>query len=583
MHDSQSPKNIISPSSLVGLFIPTAVFIALALTLRIDPAEDAHIMFRYAQNLSSGYGLVWNVGEDPVEGATEFLWTLIVAGGITFGIDAGLFAQFTACGFAIATLVLMQTILLRFYFVRLTYTVAATTLVAVSPIVVQARSGFGTPLFTFLLVLIWFGCLFLLNASASRKKIGGVVTSSAILLLGLTRPEGIFFGALMLLSLFILLPRDERTGMARSVLWFCIIPGILYFLWRWQYFGWLLPNTFYAKSGTEIIHTNGFAPILRFFWIALPIVILMYYHVMHEEQDQRRKYSWMLLPVVMFPWFYLLIEQMQNIGMRFQFPVFPLLLLCFAVAAEKIARVEFLFTRNEFLKLFALVYVLGILIWIAPMLGGSNFSLSFAGASAIVAIVVFLLWSYQNFFPPFLERTRLNTRSLFFYLATFFMLMNVYALTTQNTAAEYDHRVRMGKALSVFAEKKYTMATTEAGWLPYFSRWKAVDPFGLYDEYIAHHGLDEKYLDVIAPELIIFHVYSDAYKQKWVHGDERWNAMTQKLYHYARSHQYRLAARVGVHHDCFWYFVKKECPDADSLESLIAHQEGMQYTTPVEE
>src|SRR5688572_25266220 len=42
--------------------------------------DDAFISFRYARNLARGAGLVFNPGEAPVEGYTNFLWVLLLAG-----------------------------------------------------------------------------------------------------------------------------------------------------------------------------------------------------------------------------------------------------------------------------------------------------------------------------------------------------------------------------------------------------------------------------------------------------------------------------------------------------------------------
>jgi arabinofuranosyltransferase len=39
--------------------------------------DDPFILFRYADNLELGKGLVWNEGE-RVEGYTNFLWTLLM-------------------------------------------------------------------------------------------------------------------------------------------------------------------------------------------------------------------------------------------------------------------------------------------------------------------------------------------------------------------------------------------------------------------------------------------------------------------------------------------------------------------------
>jgi len=40
------------------------------------PHEDAYILFRYAENLAAGHGIVFNVGGPRAEGATDFLHLL---------------------------------------------------------------------------------------------------------------------------------------------------------------------------------------------------------------------------------------------------------------------------------------------------------------------------------------------------------------------------------------------------------------------------------------------------------------------------------------------------------------------------
>jgi len=41
--------------------------------------DDAMISMRYARNISDGYGIVWNPGEEPVEGFSNLGWTIIMA------------------------------------------------------------------------------------------------------------------------------------------------------------------------------------------------------------------------------------------------------------------------------------------------------------------------------------------------------------------------------------------------------------------------------------------------------------------------------------------------------------------------
>src|SRR5574340_1380319 len=41
--------------------------------------DDAMVSMRYAQHLAQGHGLVWNIGEQPVEGFTNPAWMLFMA------------------------------------------------------------------------------------------------------------------------------------------------------------------------------------------------------------------------------------------------------------------------------------------------------------------------------------------------------------------------------------------------------------------------------------------------------------------------------------------------------------------------
>ena len=59
-----------------------------------------------------------------------------------------------------------------------------------------------------------------------------------------------------------------------------------------------------------------------------------------------------------------------------------------------------------------------------------------------------------------------------------------------------------------YQRRNYALATTEAGLLPLYSTWRAVDAWGLNDAWIAHHGgITEEYLDRYRPEVIVFHAY----------------------------------------------------------------------------
>ena len=73
--------------------------------------DDAYISFQFARHLNQGHGLVWNVGDPPVEGYSNFLWVMLLSltdrlgidyavAGLGLGIAAGLGTL--AYGFAFA-------------------------------------------------------------------------------------------------------------------------------------------------------------------------------------------------------------------------------------------------------------------------------------------------------------------------------------------------------------------------------------------------------------------------------------------------------------------------------------------------
>jgi hypothetical protein len=83
-------------------------------------------------------------------------------------------------------------------------------------------------------------------------------------------------------------------------------------------------------------------------------------------------------------------------------------------------------------------------------------------------------------------------------------------LVAQSLAITYarDGRYDVGIMLSDYKERGYTLATTEAGLVPLYSGWRAVDTWGLNDQWIAHNGgVTEEYLKRQNPDIILWHEY----------------------------------------------------------------------------
>ena len=200
-------------------------------------SDDAFISLRYAANLVEGHGLVFNPGE-RVEGFSSPLWTLLMAGLGLGGFD--LLAAARTVGVLCSVLALLAAYwLARRCDASPTAALVAPALMACNgSFACWAAAGLETPLFAGLL------------AAAFAAALAGRHWTSAGLAaaLALVRPEGV-------LALIVLgtrqIYRSRRGGAGPGLPWLAVaaLPGVGWLAFRLWYYGDLLPNTYYAKTG----------------------------------------------------------------------------------------------------------------------------------------------------------------------------------------------------------------------------------------------------------------------------------------------------------------------------------------------
>jgi hypothetical protein len=144
------------------------------------------------------------------------------------------------------------------------------------------------------------------------------------------------------------------------------------------------------------------------------------------------------------------------------------------------------------------------------------------------------------------------------------------AQKTCGVAYEADGRYDVARMLSEFQGKGYVIATSEAGLLPFYSNWTAIDTWGLNDEWIAHHGgITESYLDEYKPNVIVFHAYFSPLVPPRLIGknlSQAWFRMTITLKEYAEKHGYVLAAAFGDSpYDAHYYYVRTDFADSAAI------------------
>ena len=142
----------------------------------------------------------------------------------------------------------------------------------------------------------------------------------------------------------------------------------------------------------------------------------------------------------------------------------------------------------------------------------------------------------------------------------------------------------MGKLLAEYRGKGYVIATTEAGLLPYYSGWDAIDTWGLNDQFIAHNGaITAEYLGRYKPEIIMFHdYYSPLAPPKLTEANlaQKWFSMTITMKQYAEANGYVLAAIFGDSpYDTHYYYVRPDFADSKHLIEQISTMKKYYYPT----
>jgi arabinofuranosyltransferase len=221
-----------------ALFVPIAAAL-IAHSLVFDFVnDDAYISFVYARNLADHGELVFNLGE-RVEGYTNFLWTVLLAGFFKLGIRMDWSARVLGTLFGLAGLV---TVVRLSAGVRGKKTAAdflpAALLAACSGYACWCSGGLETQMFTF------FALLGLERLWAKDTAWSGV----AFALCAMTRPEGNLLFALAVLHQVI---ASGRRPSRPEWLWISsfVLLYAPYFAWRYMYYGYLFPNTAYVKTG----------------------------------------------------------------------------------------------------------------------------------------------------------------------------------------------------------------------------------------------------------------------------------------------------------------------------------------------
>jgi hypothetical protein len=439
---------------LVALVVFFAVMLVVFPKWTVD---DAYITFRYAHNLASHGELTWNVGQPPIEGYTGVLLPVALAGLETVGLYPFLSSNIIGV-LCFAFCAVWLYLICRHFGVRpLLGLVVVAVFVSAPFLWTNALSGLETLLFAWLVLASMYAMIRWLSAE-SPTTFSTFVLSLTLLACGLARPEGVVLGGLCLIVMFFLIWRRHGAGKFAFVVGLAyVLPAVVYFVWRWQYYGQLFPNTFYAKMHglSDARNLLAFLPFFIVAWAipSLAAVIAVRAGAVH------------------------VFEQIRNAARA---PRGQSLLAAAFVGSVFTIVVAYQYSHASLVMNFSHRYM-------APF-----YALALAGAA------VFIEWGLQG-----LERTQsgssIQPRTALYVLAGLVVLqigVHVKEFKTEFAFARryhqtlHDEHITLGKYLAqAMPPSTWLIVMYDAGAIPYFSNLPTVD-FGLLnDPYLTRRGL----------------------------------------------------------------------------------------------
>lgn len=409
--------------------------------------DDTYIAFRYAENLALHGELTWNVGEDPVEGYTGVALPVLLALSIKAGVAPATATRVIGIGSFWLCFLLLFLIGRRIRLPLIGITSILLLFVTTQILYTHSLSGMETMLFLAMILMSVYSFL------CKKDK-----TFFALLLLtSLVRPEGVAFSVFAILAAGWGRYRENREGFKRFLWQGAVIyalPALAYFVWRFNYYGRLLPNTFYTKSGV------GFQPekiidIARFMrrYFAVPLLGVA---VLFAAETDR---LWETLKEFC--------RERKTVVYIIAGILFNLVL----VAMFSRSHLTMNFSHRFYTMLMPMAW---LLIMLAFKIGFSAYASTEKEKpvrSRFIFTVFVLLIAYQVGFQVVKVRDE-------------------FAFAKEQVTLQANEHTLIGTTLRALVPTDETLAVlSDAGAIPYFSKLRTIDFGGLNDEYLSQSTL----------------------------------------------------------------------------------------------
>lgn len=413
-----------------------------------------------------GKGLVYNQGE-YVEGYTNFLWTIITAPFTQIKtVDVSIFSSSLGLLLSIVNILLLAAIAKQFdgknlLFYKYLILLPPLFMALDDSIAFWAIGGMEFPVYTLFILGIIYN-YFKLNEKPSHLKYMILL----LMLCTLTRPEGNMILVITLAHMFLFRKNinNFKKVVFTIILWYAVF-CVVYYGFKYLFYGQLIPNTFYAKGVTDIKMNLVLGTKYLAMCIGTRIYIFIFIlFIPFKKAFGDFKLSYLLSFSLVYIVYLVLVGGDWMIANRFFVPILPMLYILSVVGfLNVLSKIWIYYNEKINIQKYAKI------------------------SSALLAAVLFI-----------------STLSLLEYKQ----------LIIKDNNARYEMQWSMfGKWLKMNAEPNTVIAVGPAGKIPYYSELYTIDMWGLNNEYIAktdskrlqagHKKFDIEYVLSLNPEFII--------------------------------------------------------------------------------
>ena len=333
-------KNLAVDLILLGM-ICFAYFIIATKYFKLGFVDDTYISLRYVRHVVQGHGLVWNIGERPVEGFTNLGWILILAGFRTSDInDLQWVARLSGICCGVLVLILTWLIAKKLLPSSLSsrYALIVPLHLAFNPIFCRhAVSGMETMLTALILggLLACWAYIDYARYSVLAGAVGAIIT----FLGALARPDAVLFGISGTLGIMFLRRMKGLSYIKESIVYGIVFVVLLtgFLLWKQSYFGSIIPLPFYMKQNTfRIFSSFHFLFFVLGHWFGFiayiaPLLLVSMLTVAVRKYDVTPLIVALSSGTLVYGFYFLTVLPVMSFEWRYLFPLYPgITLLAFA-------------------------------------------------------------------------------------------------------------------------------------------------------------------------------------------------------------------------------------------------------------